>query len=233
MHLRSHSPILYFGTPVVLISSQNPDGTTNLAPISSIFWLGWRAVIGIGAASQTAQNIRRTGECVLNLACVDLLDAINRLALTTGVAELSEWKRQQGYQYVADKFSRAGLSRQASCSVAPARVVEAKVQQEAVLVKSDLISADTPGNGMIWNMEFRITALHIAPELSLHGNPDRINPDAWPALMMSFQKFYSMSRCDTTSRLASIDENAYAGADLSRARRAQKERYDSVLATRR
>jgi flavin reductase (DIM6/NTAB) family NADH-FMN oxidoreductase RutF len=33
--------ILYFGTPVALISSLNEDGTTNLAPMSSFWALGW------------------------------------------------------------------------------------------------------------------------------------------------------------------------------------------------
>jgi flavin reductase (DIM6/NTAB) family NADH-FMN oxidoreductase RutF len=32
MHLRSESTILYFGTPVVLISTVNEDGSYNLAP---------------------------------------------------------------------------------------------------------------------------------------------------------------------------------------------------------
>lgn len=29
---------LYFGTPVAILSSQNPDGSTNLSPISS-WWI--------------------------------------------------------------------------------------------------------------------------------------------------------------------------------------------------
>jgi hypothetical protein len=44
MHIKSYPSILYFGTPVVLISTKNPNGTDNLAPISSIFWLGWRCI---------------------------------------------------------------------------------------------------------------------------------------------------------------------------------------------
>ena len=39
--------VLYFGTPVVLISSANPDGTTNLAPMSSAWWLGYTAMLGV------------------------------------------------------------------------------------------------------------------------------------------------------------------------------------------
>ena len=40
MHKTIEPSILYFGTPVVLISTLNEDGTSNLAPISSVFWLG-------------------------------------------------------------------------------------------------------------------------------------------------------------------------------------------------
>jgi hypothetical protein len=39
--------ILYFGTPVALISSLNEDGTTNLAPMSSFWALGWTLVLGV------------------------------------------------------------------------------------------------------------------------------------------------------------------------------------------
>src|ERR1700722_15646325 len=41
MHVSSEPGILYFGTPVVLISTTNKDGSYNLAPMSSAFWLGW------------------------------------------------------------------------------------------------------------------------------------------------------------------------------------------------
>ena len=68
MHKISEPAILYFGTPVVLIGTTNEDGSYNLAPMSSVFWLGWRCVIGLAASSQTTKNILRTGECVLNLA---------------------------------------------------------------------------------------------------------------------------------------------------------------------
>jgi hypothetical protein len=37
MHVTSEPGILYFGTPVVLISTTNEDGSYNLAPMSSAF----------------------------------------------------------------------------------------------------------------------------------------------------------------------------------------------------
>ncbi len=39
--------ILYFGTPVALISSINEDASPNLAPISSFWALGWTMTLGL------------------------------------------------------------------------------------------------------------------------------------------------------------------------------------------
>ena len=70
MHVVHEPAILYFGTPVVLVSTANENGSYNLAPISSAFWLGWRCVIGISASSKTTENLFRTKQCVLNLPSV-------------------------------------------------------------------------------------------------------------------------------------------------------------------
>jgi flavin reductase (DIM6/NTAB) family NADH-FMN oxidoreductase RutF len=88
--------ILYFGTPVALISSLNADGSTNLAPMSSVFWLGWRAVLGLSGASQTAQNLQRHPEAIINLPSVTMADQVDRLALTTGSDPVPAYKEQRG-----------------------------------------------------------------------------------------------------------------------------------------
>ena len=59
--------ILYFGTPVVLLSTVSAEGAVNLMPMSSAFWLGHTGVLGMGTRSQTYRNLADTGECVLNL----------------------------------------------------------------------------------------------------------------------------------------------------------------------
>ena len=102
--------ILYFGTPVVLVSSLNPDGSANLAPMSSAWWLGWRCMLGFGARSATPQNILRTGECVLNLPSAAMAPYVDRLALTTASDPVPESKQKRGYRHEAQKFERAGLT---------------------------------------------------------------------------------------------------------------------------
>jgi len=52
--------ILYFGTPAALISTMNLDGTANLAPMSSAWWLGWTCMLGLGQMGQTSDNLIRS-----------------------------------------------------------------------------------------------------------------------------------------------------------------------------
>jgi len=59
-HVAIEPSILYFGTPVVLVTAMNADGTVN------IWALGRDVVLGLGAAGQGAENLRHGGECVLN-----------------------------------------------------------------------------------------------------------------------------------------------------------------------
>jgi flavin reductase (DIM6/NTAB) family NADH-FMN oxidoreductase RutF len=58
MHVVCEPAILYLGTPVVLISTLNEDGSPNLAPMSSAFWLGWRCMLGLASSSQTSINLK-------------------------------------------------------------------------------------------------------------------------------------------------------------------------------
>jgi len=122
MHASSEPAILNFGTPVVLISTTNEDGTPNLAPMPSAFWLGWRCMLGLAAESKTAQNLLRTRECVLNLPSADQAGDVNRLALTTGSNPVPRGKLARGYRHVGDKFGIAGFTPMASATVAAPRV---------------------------------------------------------------------------------------------------------------
>ena len=119
VHRTIDPAILYFGTPVVLVSSTNEDGSPNLAPMSSAWWLGRSCMLGFGARSQTPANIRRTGECVLNLPSVAEVALVNRLARTTGSNPVPAWKAANGYRHERDKFAVAGLAEAISVELAP------------------------------------------------------------------------------------------------------------------
>ena len=212
MHRAQHPGILYFGTPVVLISTLNEDRSANLAPISSIFWLGWRCMIGVGAAAHTTANLLRTGECVINLPAVDQASAVDRLALTTGSPHGPDGKARRGYVSCADKFARAGLTAEPSELVAAPRVKQCPAQLEAkVAWKHQMAQNDWQGGAICF--ELRVLRIHLEDSIMMAGEPDRVDPDLWRPLIMSFQKFYGLGpRLDPAS-LAQIPESLYRTPD--------------------
>ena len=70
-------------------------------------------------------------------------------------------------------------------------------------------------------MEFRILRVHLEESILVKGTDNRIDPDKWKPLIMSFQKFYSTGDQVFPSRLAEIPEILYHSPDLDRARSIQ------------
>lgn len=202
--------ILYFGTPVVLVSSTNLDGTPNLAPMSSAWWLGRSCMLGFGARGHTAANIQRTGECVLNLPSVHQVAAVNRLARTTGSDPVPPHKIAMGYRHEADKFGVAELTPVASECVAPPRVLECPVHLEAVLeAVHPLAVRDPDRQGGLLAFEVQIVRVHVSPSIRMAGHTDRIDPELWRPLIMSFQQFFGLGPVVHESTLGRIPEASY------------------------
>jgi flavin reductase (DIM6/NTAB) family NADH-FMN oxidoreductase RutF len=174
--------------------------------MSSAFWLGNTAILGLGTGSQTLRNLRRTGECVLNLPSADLVTQVTRLRLTTGENPMPAEKAEAGYQYEPDKFGRAGLKRLPAETVVAARVAECPVNLEARVVHIYPVSSYDPDetDGAV-TVEVRVTRVHVHPDLLLAGAQNRIDPDRWQPLIMSFQQFYGLGDRVHPSRLASDD----------------------------
>jgi flavin reductase (DIM6/NTAB) family NADH-FMN oxidoreductase RutF len=218
MHITSNPSILYFGTPVVIIGTKNENGADNLAPMSSIFWLGWRCVIGLAAASKTTQNLMRNRQCVLNLPSLNEVGAVNRLAKTTGSNPVPDGKLLKGYRYEQDKFSIAGLTRQDAETVNAPRVKECPVQMEAVVeAVHGLAEGDPDQRGKIVTFELRIQKVYLEEAILIDGQTGKVDPDKWKPLIMSFQQFYSLGYRVHSSTLAEIPERLYNTLDRERA----------------
>ncbi len=219
MHSTIEPGILYFGTPVVLISTRNEDGSLNLAPMSSAFWLGWRCVLGLAATSKTPQNMVRTGECVLNLPSAALAGMVDRLALTTRSDPVPEGKIRRGYRYEPDKFGLSGFTPVPSETVSAPRVRECPVQLEAVVeAVHGLAENDDVLRGRTSVIEVRIQRVHVDESIVMAGEPNRIDPDKWRPLILSFQEFYGLGPKAHRSTLGTIPEALYRGPDIERAR---------------
>jgi flavin reductase (DIM6/NTAB) family NADH-FMN oxidoreductase RutF len=122
--------ILYFGTPVALITTISEDGSHNIGPMSSAWALGYTVVMGWEITAKTLENLDRERECVVNLPGPDLADKVEALAPLTGRNPPAEHKADK-FRYEPDKFGEVGLTREESQTVTPPRIAECPLQLEA------------------------------------------------------------------------------------------------------
>src|SRR3954454_15570943 len=202
MHKTIEPTILYFGTPVALISSLNEDGSANMAPMSSAWWLGWSCMLGLGQMGQTSDNLIRTRECVINLPSADQVTNVDRLAMTTGKNPVPQKKADWGYRYEPGKFEIAGLTSVRSDTVAPPRVHECPVQMEGILHDVRPFGKNVSANAF----EVHIVKLHVHESLLIEdGRRPHIDPIKWRPLIMSFCRFFGLGDEVHPSRLAESD----------------------------
>ncbi len=187
-----HPKILYFGTPVAIVSSLNPDGTPNLAPISSFWALGWKIVIGLSTDTHTLRNLERNPECVLNLPGPELWEEVEKLAPLTGMNPVLPEKAAK-FRYEADKFRAAGLSSLESESVTPPRVRECPAQLEAVVRNFHPLGGNDPilPSGAV-AVEVEVLRVHVRREYVLKG--DYVDPGRWQPLIYNFRHYYGLSQ---------------------------------------
>jgi flavin reductase (DIM6/NTAB) family NADH-FMN oxidoreductase RutF len=191
--------MLYFGTPVVLVSSLNPDGTTNIAPMSSAWWVGKTAMLGLSVHSQTVRNLEQRPACVLNLVDAGMVDAIDRIALLTGRPDVPEYKQARGYAYAPDKFAAAGLTPERLADGLPAAVAESLVQLTGEVRAIHPIEGEDSG---LSALEVAMLSTHVDESLLMTGHPNYIDPLRWDPLLMKFTEYFSGAELARPSSLA-------------------------------
>ena len=184
-HITITPKILYFGTPVVLLSTENADGTPNLAPMSSAWALGDVFVLGVGREGHTAANLRERPDLVINFPAPDQWKAVESLALLTGANPVPASKAA-GCRYEPDKFGAAGLTPQASDLVRPPRIAECPVQIEA---RASRVGADVSGDFTI--IEARALRVHSASNIVIDGT-SYVDTSEWSPLIYNFRHYFGL-----------------------------------------
>jgi flavin reductase (DIM6/NTAB) family NADH-FMN oxidoreductase RutF len=183
--------ILYFGTPVALITSVNEDQSPNLAPISSFWALGWTVILGLLTLTKTLQNLEKQPDCVINLPSPDLWREVERLAPLTGQNPVPEEKASQ-FRFEPDKFAAGGFTRLESEIVAAPRVKECPVQIEARARKIHALEGDsrlgTLGGGAA--VEVEVLKVHVRKDFVIKDH--YIDPDKWQPLIYNFRHYFGL-----------------------------------------
>lgn len=90
--------------------------------------------------------------------------------------------------------------------------LEAKVAAIHKIAEDDILQ-----NGRIVTIELIIVRVHIDGSILMEGYVNRIDPNKWRPLIMSFQKFYGLGPELHYSTLAGIPEELYKTPDLEKA----------------
>ncbi len=184
--------ILYFGTPVALISSLNEDHSTNLAPISSFWALGWTMTLGLLDETKTAENLARHAECVVNLPEPSMWKRVEKLAPLTAKDPVPELKAKQ-FHTEKHKFEVSGFAKATSELVHPDRAADCPIQMEARVLAIHKMGGgklQQLGGGVVAVVE--ILRVH-ADEAFIKSGTDHIDPDKWSPLVYNFRHYYTLS----------------------------------------
>ncbi|MDF2710767.1 flavin reductase family protein [Nonomuraea muscovyensis] len=184
-HVTITPSILYFGTPVVLLSTENEDGSVNLAPMSSAWALGQVVVLGLGPDGHTGHNLAARPDLVINLPQPRQWQAVERLAPLTGRDPVPADK-QGAFRFEPAKFAAAGLRPEPSDLVRPPRVAECPIQMEARAVR---VQPDVSGEFLI--VEAHVLKVHADPRIVV-PDTQHIDPALWSPLIYNFRHYFGL-----------------------------------------
>lgn len=178
--------VFYFGTPVALLTTVTAgEEVANITPISSAWALDDTYVLGLSNLGQAIRNLRENGELVINLPDARLWESIERIAETTGVAEVPPPKQEQ-YRYEPDKWTLGRFTPRPSGIVAPPRIAECPVQMEARVSK--MTPLDEQGNATI--VHAKVVRTHVHQALAVPGT-SHIDVDVWKPIYYTFRHYFS------------------------------------------
>lgn len=149
--------------PIAWVTTLNPDGTPNAAPYSFFNTLGSDPpLVAFGPGNRdhttpkdTAVNVRREREFVVNLVTADLAGAMNVTATE--------------YPHGQDELGLAGLTPEPSVAIRTPRIRESPVQMEC----RELMTLEIGRNRVVLG---EVLVMHVRDDLML--DPERLYVDS-------------------------------------------------------
>jgi flavin reductase (DIM6/NTAB) family NADH-FMN oxidoreductase RutF len=181
--------ILYFGTPVALVTTIDEFGNANIGPMSSVWALGYKLVLGLGCDGKTFHNLVAQKECVVNLPSVALHQNIESIARMTGMSPVPEGKKQL-YTYENDKFSAGRFEKMASELVQPPSIKGCPIQLEAVLENYTALDYDDEGKPD--TAAITVKVINVRAHEDIVAGENHINPERWSPLIYNFRHYYGL-----------------------------------------
>ncbi|MEN9490894.1 MAG: hypothetical protein RJA63_1343 [Pseudomonadota bacterium] len=184
MHKTIDAKALYWGSTVILLSTQDAGGRANITPISSSWSLGKGIVIGLSLNGKALENIEQHPEVVLNVASAALAGKVERIERFTGKFPVPPEKAKAGFSYCEDKLAAGGFSFEASEHVRPPRIQECPIQVEC----SVALVSRREGFAIV---ELQVCCVHADEAILKEGN--RIDATLWQPLIYNFRSYHGIT----------------------------------------
>jgi flavin reductase (DIM6/NTAB) family NADH-FMN oxidoreductase RutF len=178
--------ILYYGTPVILLTTLNEDETVNISPISSSWGLGEWIVLGLGLGGKAIENLVRHSECVINIPSPSLWENVERLAAFTGKDPVPEYKKSNGFTSKKDKYGASNLTPGKSKTVKPTRILECPIQIEAKVMNIRIPEYD-PNFAIV-----ETQTIHVHAHQDIIIGENHIDPTKWSPLIYNFRHYFGL-----------------------------------------
>jgi len=192
INLKTIQPkILYFGTPIALITTIDDKGHPNIAPMSSVWALGYKLVLGLGCDGKTFSNLIAQRECVVNIPSINLQQNIESIAHLTGANPVPEDKKKL-YKYEPDKFTAGRFSVIYSQIVSPPAIMDCPIQLEAILEQYSIIDFDTNGNPDVAAVTVKVVNVRVHENILIGNN--HIDPEKWSPLIYNFRHYFGLGK---------------------------------------
>lgn len=157
--------------PIAFVSSQDENGTTNLAPFSFFTVISANPMMVCfspmrrgtdGAKKDTLNNIEATKQFVINIVSEDFVQQMNDCATE--------------FPSDVDEFEASGLTKTESAVVKPPRVRESRVHLECELDQVLHFGQDEAGAGSL--VIGKVVHVHVDDDLYENGriNSEKLNP---------------------------------------------------------
>ncbi|GJH40940.1 hypothetical protein RCZ04_14900 [Capnocytophaga sp. HP1101] len=174
--------MFYYGFPVVLLTTTDKEGNTDITPITCNFTLMGDAGMALVKLNQAYDNVKAVPEAVFNLPTAQMWEKVEAIAPYTTKNPVPEQKAAK-YTYTDDKFSIGGFTAISSEKVKPPRIAECPIQAEAKVTHLH----ERKKYALV---ELKFVQVHAEDYLVMDGN--KIDPLKWDSLIYNFKHYYAL-----------------------------------------
>jgi flavin reductase (DIM6/NTAB) family NADH-FMN oxidoreductase RutF len=173
-----------------VVSTINTDRSPLLSAVVPVVIYGWRLTLNLPSRSTTANNLMRTGECVINLPGAETITAVERLAQTvTSINNSFDFSFSR--VVACGGLTPAHMTLVQSEIVSALRALECPMQLEARIEGDVDTTADERTGPLDKSLTVGLNVLRVHLDTSIVLSD--VHPNVWTPLMTCLREAHQTS----------------------------------------